>query len=100
VADWSDRLNRYAQSVVAVLEHRGRVYGDPRLAFRDYARLFSTVLKTEVSPLDVALLQATLKLGRLSYDKRHPDSWLDLAGYALIGYLLLGPEDPDEETES
>lgn len=96
---WRDRLLSLASEVGAILVQRGEVYGDPARAFRTYAALFSAVLALEVSPAQAALLLAALKLGRLAWETGHLDSWLDLAGYALIGALLAAEgEEPSCET--
>jgi len=39
-----------------------------------------------VTPVDVAIMSALIKVARLIESPGHRDSWLDLAGYAACGY--------------
>ncbi len=60
-------------------------YGEARESFRRTAALWSTVLEIDISPADVALCLALLKISRLANNRSHWESWVDLAGYAALG---------------
>lgn len=72
-----------ARSVVC--GDRQRDYGDARDNFKRIAALWGAVLDLDISPADVALCLALLKVSRLAHQGGHWDSWVDLAGYAALG---------------
>lgn len=86
--DWKAELEDLCGLVLSVLVSRAGSYGSPVEAMQRHAALFGQVLGHDVSPGQAALVLASLKLSRLSYDPDHIDSWIDLAGYALIGALV------------
>lgn len=87
---WKEELTSLSRVLLSTLLQRGETYGDPTDSMRHHAEFFSRVLGQEVPPERAAMLLAALKLSRLSYDPEHLDSWMDLAGYALIGAMLCG----------
>jgi hypothetical protein len=61
-------------------------YGSPRRNFERIAALWSAHLGDRtLTPVDVALMMALLKIARLASAPGHDDSWTDLAGYAACG---------------
>lgn len=64
---------------------RAKDYGDPTESFTRLALIWSGVLGQEVSAAQVVMCLAGLKLSRLTTTPTHPDSWVDLAGYAALG---------------
>jgi hypothetical protein len=73
---------------------RGLNYGRPednfaRIAAHWNAFLFNRGIVASggglISPGDVAIMCALLKIARLENDPGHHDSWVDLAGYAACG---------------
>lgn len=60
-------------------------YGPPKDSFNRIADLWATTLGHPVSPEQVALCLAQLKIARLIQTPGHADSWVDLAGYAALG---------------
>lgn len=75
---------------------RAQAYGDAHESFGRIAGLWSALLGTPISPAEVAMCLAALKLSRLATDSRRFDSWADLIGYAALGAELAilagGPE--------
>lgn len=60
-------------------------YGDPGESFTRISQIWSAILGTPVTPGQVALMMAGLKMSRLAATPDHEDSWVDLAGYAALG---------------
>ncbi|OPZ47606.1 MAG: hypothetical protein BWY95_01374 [Bacteroidetes bacterium ADurb.BinA104] len=70
---------------------REQSYGHPGESFansfyyRRIAKMWSIVVGKDLDCTDVVLMLALLKVSRLSNDRTHMDSWVDLAGYAALG---------------
>lgn len=60
-------------------------YGSPEKSLTWISRLWSAFLEREITPAEVSLMLALLKVARLKNNPKHVDSWVDLAGYAAIG---------------
>jgi len=67
---------------------RNNQYGPPDQDFQRTADLWTIYLdgRRIIEAHDVAVMMALLKISRLSWKPNHPDSWIDLAGYAACGY--------------
>ena len=65
---------------------RDTEYGDATSNFTDIAKMWEPIFGTEVNAEQVALALVALKLLRLAKKTDHRDSWIDLAGYAALGY--------------
>ena len=70
---------------------RNNQYGPPDQDFQRTADLWTIYLdgKRIIEAHDVAVMMALLKISRLSWKPNHPDSWIDLAGYAACGYDII-----------
>ena len=64
---------------------RGEEYGTVSENFGKTAAIWSAILDQDVTPGQVALCMAGLKIARLTYDSQDEDGWADLAGYAACG---------------
>jgi len=71
-----------------VMKDRNSTYGSPEDSFQKVANLWEAYKGTPFTSKDVALMLALLKVGRLSANPTHDDSWVDLAGYAACGSEL------------
>ncbi|MFA5897845.1 MAG: DUF6378 domain-containing protein [Hyphomicrobium sp.] len=84
-----------AKKAVAV---RNEAYGTPEDNFERIARRWTVHLVNigklpinafeigfVISPADVALMLADVKVARIENDPKHVDSWIDIAGYAACG---------------
>ncbi|GIV03960.1 MAG: hypothetical protein KatS3mg015_2790 [Fimbriimonadales bacterium] len=60
-------------------------YGNPEDTFTAIARLWSAYLDLDLRPTDVAHLMILLKIAR---GAKKRDNWVDIAGYAALGYEL------------
>lgn len=64
--------------------NRDACYGPPLLNHRRIASLWSVYLETDVTPSQVAICLALVKVARLVESPDHQDSYVDLAAYASI----------------
>ena len=62
---------------------RQNIYGDPRTNHRRIADLWTTYLEHEITPQQVAICKALVKVARLMQTETE-DSFVDLAAYAAI----------------
>ena len=60
-------------------------YGTPDDNFSIIANLWSAYTGSSISALDVAMMMALLKIGRIKNGGGSGDSFVDLAGYAACG---------------
>lgn len=72
-------------------------YGSPEDNFKCIADLWSSYKKVKFTPLDIAMMMALLKIGRIASGTATEDSFIDLAGYAACGAEIV---DPNKEMES
>ncbi len=69
---------------------RDNRYGEPENNFALIAKLWSDYKDIEISPTDVCMMMALLKIARIRNGKNTRDSFVDLAGYAACGGELAG----------
>ena len=72
----------------AAVKDRRSAYGSPDANYHRLAGLWSVVLETDVTALETVLCCIEMKIARLVNDPTHADSWIDIAGYAAIGYEI------------
>lgn len=73
---------------------RNRDYGEPAENFERIAAGWRVLLGADVTPHQVALCMAWLKMARLVETPRHEDSYVDAAAYAaLAAQLVVEQED-------
>lgn len=91
----SDRIKHnqenHMDKIDALLTERGKTYGDAVLTHIRIAEVWSGILQHEVSPYEVALCMAGLKLVRANVNPDHIDSLDDALGYTRIAQSILGP---------
>ena len=78
---------------------REQDYGTPEDNFGTIARLWSEYLGREnivISPKDVPIMMALLKIARIKTGGGTGDSYIDLAGYAACAYEIAVNEAVDE----
>ena len=76
--------DQFLGHAAAVVRDRRRVHGEPLDLFERVAVRWGQVLGIRVTPAQVILCMAELKLARLGGNPGHTDSITDLAGYAAI----------------
>lgn len=72
-------------AAIAATEERGAEYGPPLENHQRIGQMWAAILGMPVSPEQVALCLAAMKIARLAHNSDHQDSWKDLAGYAATG---------------
>lgn len=82
--DPSESILQEAERIIN--EPRRDSYGDAKESFQRIADVWGAVLKTEVTPHQVALCMIGLKLCR-EVGKPHRDNLVDIAGYAALAEL-------------
>lgn len=60
-------------------------YGTPEDNFAIIAKMWSIYIGKTVTPTDVAMMMALLKIARIKTGTATEDSFVDLAGYAACG---------------
>lgn len=74
----------------AVCRDRQNSYGDAEDNFQNIADYWNLWLKqrgypTTLTPTDVAMMSAQLKMARAAVNPTYMDNWVDLGGYAVCG---------------
>lgn len=77
-----DICNRAAD---LVNNDRNAVYGDAEINFRETGALWAVVFGHDVTPEQVAICMALVKVARLIKSPEHADSWTDGVGYLALG---------------
>lgn len=72
----------------AVIAERGENYDHPLVNHQRIAALWSVVLGTQVTPLQVVQCMIAVKLARLIATPNHRDSLIDLCGYAACAEII------------
>ena len=69
-----------------VVDKRRSEYGEPEDLFANIAQRWSQVLGIKVTPVQVALCLADLKMARLAHNPKHLDSLIDVVGYVACAH--------------
>lgn len=69
-----------------VLGERNLDYGDPTENFTDIARMWSAYKGIPFEAHDVAAMMVLTKVARLKTTPSKMDNWVDIAGYAAVGF--------------
>lgn len=87
-----------SEKIAALLEQRGRSWGNAGITHARIAQVWSGILDFEVTAGQVALMMVGLKLVRASYNPDDPDSFDDMHGYLTIAEAIYGHKKlPHEE---
>ena len=79
-----NRLDTLKAAADCVCGSREEEYGSPEDNFSVIAGLWTAYTGTDVTPKDVAMMMALLKIARAKAGS-NPDTYVDLAGYAACG---------------
>ena len=69
---------------------RSAEYGDSQQMHARIAAIWSAILGHPVTPWQVTLMMAGLKIARLSHAHQSEDGWVDAVGYLALGSELAG----------
>ena len=87
-----DRKQFLEEVEKVVCTDREQQYGTPENNFGCIAALWTVYLGYTVTPKDVAIMMALLKIARIRTGTQKMDSWIDAAGYLVCGGTLNGTE--------
>lgn len=79
-----NRLDTLKAAAECVCGSREEDYGSPEDNFGVIAALWTAYTGTDITPKDVAMMMALLKIARAKAGSK-PDTYIDLAGYAACG---------------
>ena len=82
------------EKVLAIIHKRGETHGDFRENFKVIADTWSGYMNSVISPSQVAVMMAQLKMAR-DQTGDHPEHLRDALGYILLGILSQNREDED-----
>lgn len=85
----TERRHILEDAATLICGQREKDYGTPQENFGRIAAGWSEILRTEVTPEQVALCMAWLKIARLA-NGPHRDSYVDGAGYMALAAELSG----------
>lgn len=90
-----DELNRNAindfdQEIKTITQRRGEIYDHPAVDFSKVARMKKALPDFEDPRVKHIAEMICVKLARLSKSPNHVESWIDVAGYARTGVMLIG----------
>lgn len=93
-----NRLDTLKATAECVCGSREEDYGSPEDNFAVIAALWTAYTGTDVTPKDVAMMMALLKIARAKAGSK-PDTYVDLAGYAACGAEISAREPPKPGAE-
>ena len=89
-----NRLDTLKADAECVCGSREEDYGSPEDNFAVIAGLWTAYTGMDVTPKDVAMMMALLKVARIKAGGTD-DSFVDLAGYAACGAEIFGAASPE-----
>lgn len=81
-----------AQSTIS---QRGKEYGDALPSFVRAGNIASAILDKKLTAFDIAVVMMAVKMSRLSHQRGHEDSWVDLAAYVAFAAQFAAPSTSD-----
>ena len=87
------------ETIKVITGPRAKDYGDKYINHVNISELWSSYLGYKISPHDVAICMALVKIARLKH-KRTEDCYIDMAGYAAIAGEIqdtVGWKDDEDE---
>ena len=82
------------EKVLAIIDERSETHGDFRENFAVIAETWSGYMNSVITPSQVAVMMAQLKMAR-DQTGDHPEHLRDALGYILLGILSQNREDED-----
>jgi hypothetical protein len=82
-------------SAVTTISQRGNEYGDIHPNFVRAATIASCLLDKKLTAFDVAAVMMAVKMARLTHNREHEDSWVDLTAYTAFAAQFAAPHTSD-----
>jgi hypothetical protein len=82
-------VEQFDEAYANVTADRRDIYGDPQDTYRRISRMRAVVDECEDPQIREILGMIITKVARLIQTPDHIDSWVDVAGYARCGVMLL-----------
>lgn len=92
----STLLEQFDAALATVTSDRSEIYGHPADDFAAVAKLKMALPEFSDPRLRHIAEMICVKLARLSATPTHLDSWIDIAGYARTGVMILDRESMTE----
>lgn len=83
------------KTALSITVQRGEEYGDALPSFVRAANISSAILGRKLTAFDIAVVMMSVKMSRLSHQRGHEDSWIDLAAYVAFAAQFSGPSTSD-----
>jgi len=88
------RIEALREAARIIAGDRDVQYGAPEDNLGRIAKIWSVIFAIEITPQDVAMAMVGLKMARyVNKSEFQPDTWIDIAGYAGIGFEVGQLED-------
>lgn len=82
-------------SALTTISQRGNEYGDIRPNFVRAATIASCMLDKKLTAFDIAVVMMAIKMARLTHNREHEDSWVDLTAYTAFAGQFAAPHTSD-----
>lgn len=89
--NYKDILNQS----ISTIDARHQEYGDASSSFTRAATIAGTILSKNISAYDVSVVMMAVKLARITNNRTHQDSWIDLAAYVGFAGQFADTKLPD-----
>lgn len=80
---------QFDAAIAKVTQERGAVYGHPADDFAKVATMAGAIKDCPDPLVKHALYMVLVKVARLAKTPDHVDSWIDIAGYARTGVMIV-----------
>ena len=86
------KTETFLQNVASTIHERGSLWGHPYYNHKRISELWSAYLDHPITPSQVALCMALVKVSRLTESANHSDSIIDAIAYLSIYQTVLDAE--------
>lgn len=76
------------EEAVRMVSERGKVYGDIEANFTRTSKIATILTNKDISPFDIAIIMASVKLSRIANSPSYSDSYVDLINYISFANSL------------
>lgn len=78
----------FIEKLESILKDREEKYGNAGDSFDLIAKYWSSYLDIEITKEDVGIMMILLKVSRYNIEKDNLDTFIDIGGYASLGYEM------------